>query len=104
MINLDRFRNKEIVHEIVKIHRGNLIVSLPEETVFTGEVEGDSDEYLYFGCLSEVSKPLRNFRFMIVKDNLPFLLPYNYTFVGTHIYASPDDGARSVSVYVEKEL
>jgi hypothetical protein len=104
MINLDGFINKQIVHKVVEITSHNPVATLPEGVVFTGDISYSGEGSVYLGCIFDNSKPVRNFKFKIVDDGALLNLPYNYRLVGTKMYPLATGGAKSISVYVEKEL
>ena len=102
-MNLDRFRNKQIMHVTVELSRLKPSASLPKGTVFLDSVEVSAD-HVHLVALYEMEKELRNFKFLIVEDQVGLHLPYNFRYVGSKIFPDADGHAHSVSVYVEKEL
>jgi hypothetical protein len=106
MINTDHFINETIIHRVVELDMGNPIIALPQGVIFTGEIAYSGQGNVYLSCLYRKDAPVRNFRFLVIYDGEDFLLPYNFTLVGSKIYPEPGvgGGARSISVYVEKEL
>lgn len=102
-MNLDHFINKSIINDICEVYEPDPVAVLPQGTIFTGEI-AYSDGIVYAVYIADMDKPVRNFRFKIVKDNVPFTLQYNYRFVGSKLFATPEGPPEFVSLYVEKEL
>jgi hypothetical protein len=108
MINLDHFINKTIFHGVCEINEMALSASLCQGVRFLGDISvSDNEEAgltIYIPYVAEVDKPLRNFSFMVVKDDIAFVLPYNYTFIGHALIPIPAGGYNFMNVYGEKEL
>ena len=100
-VNLNKFINKTVYHGICRISPdkgGTAIDGLPVGAVFTGAFYS-SIEVICVTYVAEVNRPTRNFRFKVVKNGEPYLLPHNMAFLH-----SVPVGSTCYNVYVEKEL
>ena len=104
MINLDHFRNKQIMHKMIELTVFEPTATLPEGSIFYGPIEYSGEGFVYINCVYDLLGPFRNFKFMIIDNDVPFNLPYDYVLIGSRIYPLPEGGGKSISVYVEREL